>query len=321
VACKSPGKRKESGKGPTSPTPKKETKMKKLMIAATLLASTVAMADLCDEVLGPAGNGCALYDVQFKFKTLAGKDARCTAAQLEAVAQQAWAAQYLVNGKLPGIAYLDNATRTFNGILWQCAAACFEGDHPGVAQGAQNAGAINYVLWDKKAARLVSPAAKYTAPANGQPASWVGGDPANNEQNRFDILGRYGKNATKVAAFWKPTMNADFPGEEIYAAGFGTWNTKLSVIKTVSGNAVAKLIPVVVTTAGDTCNDGSAMPSVLAYMCNDFKGWCCGTCVAYALAPASGTWSIKYNASKSKNGQLSKILPWDANGLQTYTRQ
>ena len=280
--------------------------MKKLMIAATLLASTVAMADLCDEVLGPA-NGCALYDVQFKFKTLAGKDARCTAAQLEAAAQQAWAAQYLVNGKLPGIAYLDNATRTFNGILWQCAYSCFEGVAPGAAPGAQNAGAINYVLWEKKTERTVSPKVVYTAPANNQPANWAGGGDAATEQTKFDILGRYGKNATKVAAFWKPTM--DVAAEEIYAAGFGTWNTKLSVIKTVSGNAVAKLVPVVVTSAGDTCNDGSAMPSVLAYMCNDFKGWCCGTCAAATLAPASGTWSIKYNASKSKNGQLSKIIP------------
>lgn len=299
--------------------------MKKLMIAATLLASTVAMADLCDEVLGPAGNGCALYDVQFKFKTLAGKDARCTTAQLAAVSQQAWAQAWLAannqQAPLVGIAYLDNATRTFNGILWQCAYSCFEGVAPGAAPGAQNAGAINYVLWDKKAARLVSPAAVYTAPANNQPANWVGGGAAANEQNKFDILGRYGKNATKVAAYWKPTMNDAFAGEEIVAAGFGTWNTKLSVIKTVSGNAVAKLVPVVVTSAGDTCNDGSAMPSVLAYMCNDFKGWCCGTCAAATLAPASGTWSIKYNASKSKNGQLSKILPWEANGLQTYTKQ
>ncbi len=299
--------------------------MKKLMIAATMLASTFAMADLCDEVIGATGNSCALYDVQFKFKTLAGKDARCTAAQLTAVSSQAWAQAWLAANNqvapLVGIAYLDNATRTFNGILWQCATACFEGVTPGVAPGTQNAGAINYVLWDKKAERLVSPAAVYTAPANNQPASWVGGGAAANEQNKFEILGRYGKNATKVAAYWKPTMNDAFAGEEIVAAGFGTWNTKLSVIKTVSGNAVGKLVPVVITSAGDTCNDGSAMPSVLAYMCNDFKGWCCGNCAAAALAPASGTWSIKYNASKSKNGQLSRILPWEANGLQTYTRQ
>jgi hypothetical protein len=284
--------------------------MKKLMIAATLLASTVAMADLCDEVLGPAGNGCALYDVQFKFKTLAGKDARCTAAQLQAVSKQAWAQPYLVGtpATLPGIAYLDNATRTFNGILWQCAAACFDGAEPANA-GNANAGAINYVLWEKKTERAVSPKVVYTAPANGQPANWAGGTPADNEQRQFNILGRYGKNATKVAAFWTPTMNPAFQGEEIYAAGFGTWNTKLAVIKSVSGNAVAKLIPVVVTSGGDTCNDGSAMPSVLAYMCNDFKGWCCGNCAAVAKAPASGTWSLKYNASKSKNGQLSKIIP------------
>lgn len=283
--------------------------MKKLMIAATLLASTVAMADLCDEVIGPA-HGCALYDVQFKFKTLAGKDARCTAAQLAAVAKdQQWAQTWLANNNqqtLVGIAYLDNATRTFNGILWQCAAACFEGFAPGNA-GNANAGAINYVLWEKKTERAVSPKVVYTAPVGGQPANWVGDGTAAAEQNRFDILGRYGKNATKVAAFWKPSMLV--ADEEIYAAGFGTWNTKLAVIKSVSGNAVAKLIPVVVTSGGDTCNDGSAMPSVLAYMCNDFKGWCCGNCAAAANAPASGTWSLKYNASKSKNGQLSKIIP------------
>ena len=41
--------------------------MKKLMFAATMLASTFAMADLCDEAAG-GSTGCAVYNVKFTFK-------------------------------------------------------------------------------------------------------------------------------------------------------------------------------------------------------------------------------------------------------------
>ena len=267
--------------------------MKKLMIAAAAAAMIggAYADDLCNEVID--STSCALYNVKFTFKTLGGKDAKCTAAQLAGAA----CGNLLANGE-EGIAYLDNSTRKFEGILWQCATTCFEGVAPNESVG----GDINYVLWEKKYERNVSPKAKYDASAD---PKWVGQNGAEAEQNKFDILGRYGKKAQKVAAFWTPTM--DSTDELIYAAGFGSFDSKNLRIKSVSGNAVGKLKPINLVTE-NLCDD-DALLTVLAYMCSDFKSRCCCECVAAAVAPASGTWSLKYNSSLSKNGKLSKIIP------------
>lgn len=275
--------------------------MKKLMIAAALLASTVAVADdLCDEILG-GKDGCTLYKVQFKFKTLQGKDAKCTEAQLKKCEDD-----YGIQDATKGMAYLDNGNRSFDGILWQCKAACFEGVKPN--EGYANAGDINYVLWEKKTETAISPKAEYTRPQQqGDAAEWKGGGNAATEQNQFEILGRYGNKAQKVTAYWKPSMNPDLADTEIVAAGFGTFDTKQMVIKSISGNAVGKLIPITVTAGGDVCTDGTDMITVLAYMCHNFKGWCCCECVNTSIVPASGTWALKYTSSK--NAKLSKLIP------------
>ena len=272
-----------------------------MIAAAVAVMVGAASAELCDEVIGPP-DGCALYNVKFQFKTLAGKDAKCTAAQLAAAGCLAIDAQ-IAN---KGIAYLDNATRTFDGVLWQCKSTCFEGTTPN--DPAYNDTSINYVLWEKKTEMLVSDKVTYTPPANGVAANWTTPD----EALKFQILGRYGAKANKVAAYWMPTIEPQTlapAGVTITAAGFGSFDTKKSVIKNVSGNAVAKLIPTSVKGDGTVCTDGTDKVAVLAYMCHTFKSWCCCDCVAATLAPASGTWSIKYNASASKNGKLSKIIP------------
>lgn len=279
--------------------------MKKLMIVAAAAAMVgAASADLCDEVIGGA-DGCALYNVKFTFKTLAAKDAKCSAAQLQADACVALDADIAKKG----LAYLDNTTRKFEGILWQCKSACFEG----VAPNEQVGGDINYVLWEKKSEAAISPLAVYNSAADADPR-WVGGDTAAKEQEKFDILGRYGNKAQKVTAYWKPSMNADLVDNEIIAAGFGTFDTKKLLIKSISGNAVAKLTPVTATSA-TLCNEVDLI-TVLAYMCHNFKSWCCCECVNAALAPASGTWTLKYNASASKNGKLSKLIPTYAYQVQ-----
>ena len=272
--------------------------MKKLMIVAAAAAMAgVAFADLCDEVIGGAA-GCALYNVKFTFKTLAAKDAKCTANQLASDACTALDADIAKKG----LAYLDNTTRTFEGLLWQCKAACFEGVAPN--EGAADAGDINYVLWEKKSELAISPKAVYNSAQDADPR-WIGGGDAATEQTKFDVLGRYGNKAQKVTAYWKPSMlNAE---EEIIAAGFGTFDTKKMLIKSISGNAVGKLVPVTATTS-ELCTDVELV-TVLAYMCHNFKSWCCCECVNAALAPASGTWSLKYNSSASKNGKLSKLIP------------
>jgi hypothetical protein len=274
--------------------------MKKLMIVAAAAAMVgAAYADLCDEVID--AGGCALYNVKFTFKTLAAKDAKCSATLLGSDACTALDADIATKG----LAYLDNTTRKFEGILWQCEAACFEGAMPN--EGAQGAGSINYVLWEKKSELAISPKSVYNSAADADPR-WAGGGEAATEEAKFDILGRYGKKAQKVTAYWKPTMNADLAGNEIVAAGFGTFDTKKKVIKSLSGNAVAKLTPLAAGSES-LCGEANTMIAVLAYMCHDFKSWCCCVCVNTALAPASGSWSLKYNSSLSKKGKLSKIIP------------
>ena len=274
--------------------------MKKLMIAAAA-AAIIGGAyakddknDLCNE--GIALDGCAVYTVKFKFKTLAGKDARCTAAQLGACGYDNDA-----DGNADPIAYLDNATRTFDGILWQCQSACFEGVTPNEGIGAP----INYVLWEKKAERVVSDPAIFTDNQDGT-GTWTATDAA--EEGNFAILGRYGKTANKVAAYWTPSMNAVLGTESINAAGFGTFDTKNLRIKKISGNAVAQLEPLLLTRQ-ETCTELGYV-SVMAYLCHDFRGWCCCDCIAATIVPASGTWSLSYNSSLSKGKKpLSQILP------------
>ena len=276
--------------------------MKKLMIAAAAMAMVgAASADLCDEVVGGAA-GCALYNVKFTFKTLAAKDAKCSAANLAKDACKELDADI----ETKGLAYLDNVSRKFDGILWQCEAVCFEGVAPN--EDAENADSINYVLWEKKTELAISPLAEYKkGELQEGEVRWVGGGTAAEEEKQFQVLGRYGNKAQKVTAFWMPSMNEALAGNMIVAAGFGTFDTKNLRIKSLSGNAVALLTPITAVTE-ELC-DETEMVTVLAYMCHSFKSWCCCECVNVALAPASGTWSIKYNASASKNGKLSKIIP------------
>ena len=276
--------------------------MKKLMIVAAAAAMVgAASADLCDEIVG-GGDGCALYNVKFTFKTLAAKDAKCAATYLESDACVALDADI----KKKGLAYLDNTTRKFEGLLWQCEAACYEGVNPNEADYDDETSKINYVLWEKKTELAISPLAVYHKAADADPR-WEGGGEANDEGKKFDILGRYGKKAQKVTAYWKPTMNADLAENEIVAAGFGTFDTKNLHIKSMSGNAVAKLTPI--TAISETLCDENEAVTVLAYMCHKWKSWCCCDCVNVSLAPASGSWSVKYNASASKKGKLSKLIP------------
>lgn len=289
--------------------------MKKLMIAAAiaLVGGACAADDLCNEIIG-GGAGCSVYDVKFQFKTLGAKDAKCSAAQLAAAACLAIVDTDGDGVVDAGLAYLDNQTRKFNGLLWQCESACFEGVEPNAQT--PGAGAINYVLWETKSQKAISPKAIYdsAAVAAQTPPYWKGGTgntDASNEQNQFDILGRYGSKAQKVTAFWTPSLNNDeitaYANAKIYAAGFGTYDTKNKRMKTVSGNAVAKLAPLAISNA-TTCGETGLVP-VLAYMCQTFKSWCCCECVSAAGAPASGTWSVKFNASKAKSGKLSNLIP------------
>ena len=301
--------------------------MKKLMItaAAAAVGLTSFGEELCYDDL--VGDGCAVYNVKFTFKTLAAKknsncglkwlindDRNMTWLRTDIAGVSIEDATTVAGGvhdqtifpHIPAhkreLWWADNATRTFDGILWQCTAACFEGN--GFRGLTDNVGGrINFALWEKQSKTTIAyPVLRYWTNKNRSRYGWWTRD----AQWDFDFLGRYGQTAQKVAAYWTPGIMRGW----IEAAGFGTFDKKNLRITSVSGNAVGMIAPLN-TGAKDACGRDSKFFVQVAFMCQDFIQWCCDGCYAgVELVPASGTWSIKYNASLSKGTKsLAKILP------------
>jgi len=211
--------------------------------------------------------------------------------------------------------WMDNVTRTWEGVLWQCESNCI--DPAQIAAGSR----AMFVMWEKKAKRAMSfPAFRaYNTPtAAGTPYRWFSVDyncnfaPATalaNEVPCFWFLGRYGQKATKVAVGWNPTV---YPTYGFHAAGFGTFYSRDNVnrMTSVSGNCVGLIAPLVAGSEDD-CGNETRIFSQIAYVCQTFKKWCCDPCYYGTDAvPASGTWSLKYNSTLSKGTKpLSSIIP------------
>jgi len=354
-------------KGPTSPAPKskKETIMKKLLIA-TLAAAAAGMTfadDLCNEST-ISGTGCAVYNVKFNLKTLAAKKSSCgelllansgssqsgvnngvdgfwtryvDAVKDAAIAPAPAAGTPVKNltgaqidsGKVapaaapinyPGMQmdflletrqayWADNATRTWEGILWQCQSQCIDGE-------GGTADREYFVMWEKKAKRAVSLPAFRAWNKDQATYKWfsmnfnVNNGPATAEANEsrcFWFLGRYGQKAQKVAVGWNPTC---YPNYGLHAAGFGSFYSKdgENRMTSVTGNCAGMIAPLV---AGDEEDCDPRFFVQIAYVCQTFKGWCCDPCYfATTRVPAYGTWSLRYNASLSKGKKpLSQIIP------------
>ena len=206
--------------------------------------------------------------------------------------------------------WMDNATRKFDGVLWQCTSACFEGGIEDCEN--TNDGRINYAIWEKKTSLPISYpilAFKYYTDKD-QDNAYSADDPiVGTEYVTLDAsqdmwLGRYGKSAQKVAAYWEPSL---LHAQTIDAAGFGTFDVKNLRIKSVSGNAVGMLAPID-EEMRNTCGDkGDKFFCAIGFMCTKWIDWCCDGCYAgVELVPASGTWSIKYNASATKKANADK---------------
>ena len=267
------------------------------MIAAAAAAMVSgAFASLCNDDTTPAG--CAVYDVTFTFKSLdakllkTGKKTAC-------------------DDTTTCCTYFENATYKFNGIIWACEADCnmFEA---GTAT-------PNFTLWCAKAKMpLVEEILHYDG------TNFVAGTMS------FDILDRYSKSANKVQAFWTPfqivtswdvSAGANDKGSwtantsgAIYAAGFGTFDTKKQLLKSISGNAVAAF-GVDDFTMGDiltffTVNKCDNPNPGYVDLCEDVDNWCDYSGTPVAAVAASGTWTLKYNSKYSANGtSLRKIVP------------
>ena len=204
--------------------------------------------------------------------------------------------------------WMDNATRKFEGVAWQCKAACFEGWFEDCD--INNNGRLNYVLWEKKNSLPVSyPVFQAKiGKANGAGDGFDGTPETTffslDAQDEFIVLGRYGKKAQKVAAYWN--LNRLLHAQTIDAAGFGTFDAKNLRTKSISGNAVGLIMPIDEGKA-NACGIKDKIFCALGFMCVEWVDWCCDGCYAgVELVPASGTWSLKYNASATKKANKDK---------------
>lgn len=245
--------------------------MKKVMIAAALAAMVGgAFADLCSDA---DTSSCAVYNVKFKLKTLDAKLSNVKGGDC---------------GQDDKCVYLENATRTIDGIIWDCDATC----------ATLNDNAMNVALWEVKSKMGVGDLLSFDTTnkvfvANDLP---------------FDLINRYSKKANKVQALWSlDTMDLNNrDGEDagavtIVAAGFGSFDAKKEIVKSLSGNAVG-MFTQVLTQKYAQCGD----PNVTD-LCTEFTDWCTDGEAAEALA-ASGTWSVKYNASLSKGTKSLRLI-------------
>ena len=215
------------------------------------------------------------------------------------------AVNVIANAAFRQVFWMDNATRKFEGIAWQCKAACFEGFAFNDCD-PNNNGRLNYVIWEKKNSLAISFPVFQVKYGADDGANFTGTPQTTyfSLDAQWDMLiGRYGKKAQKVTAYWQ-LWNL-LHGQSIDAAGFGTYDVKNLRTKSVSGNAVGMLMPVGGVT--DPCGNKDRIFCALGFMCVEWMDWCCDGCYAGVdLVPASGTWSLKYNSSATKKANKDK---------------
>lgn len=211
----------------------------------------------------------------------------------------------IANAAFRQVFWMDNATRKFEGIAWQCKSACFEGFAFADCDLTNN-GRLNYVIWEKKNSLAISfPVfqVKYGPDDGANFTSTTQSEYFSLDAQWDMLIGRYGKKAQKVTAYWQ-VWNL-LHGQSIDAAGFGTYDVKNLRTKSISGNAVGMLMPV--GSATDSCGNKDRIFCALGFMCVEWMDWCCDGCYAGVdLVPASGTWSLKYNASATKKANKDK---------------
>ena len=243
--------------------------MKKLLTFAAVAAmSCGAFADLCDD--DPAQpTSCSVYDVKISLKTLGAKTLKCTddcASDCE-------------DPTLVG--YYENVTRTINGIFWSCTHLCTELED-----------GMNFVAWEKSKKAPASALIVYDG------TNYIGDSVA------IENLDRYSKKANKVQGTVEFPLVLNGGDAAVAAAGFGTYDAKNDVVKSISGYCVGVLDPLAAVTT-----ECAEVDVYVMGICEDFTSWCEDGEDAEALV-AYGTWSVKYNASLSKGTKrLSQIVP------------
>lgn len=271
------------------------------MIGAAIAAlASGAFAGACDEVNVGGSDGCLVYDLKFTVKTLAPKKLTCKGCSK--------------CDDSTVLYYLDGATRTFNGYLWFCADDCWTvEDEPYM------------VLFEKKSKTVFAPLLwKYNDTFTAR-----GIDSENQPKAQFAFLGRYGKKANKIAAAWSLSDTFELENDDasfvFMAAGINGTGFKLKdacylkgeaayYLKSISGNVAGALAIDTVVTGYSKCDDDPEYEVYYVNLCDCFSNYCEDDCtpIQTEAVPASGTWSLKYNAglSKGSKSMLTIVPQW-----------
>lgn len=275
--------------------------MKKLMIGAAVAAlASGAFAGACDDVNIGGSEGCLVYDLKFTVKTLAPKKLTCKGCSK--------------CDDSTILYYLDAATRTFNGYVWFCADDCWTiEDQPYL------------VLWEKKSKTVFAPLF-YTLNETGT-SRGIASDVQ--PKAEFAFLGRYGKKANKIAAAWSLDDASVLENEDasftFMAAGINGAGFKMKdacyekgeaayFLKSISGNVAGALAIDTVVLGHSKCDEDPEYEVFYVNLCDCFSNYCLDDCtpIQTEAVPASGTWSLKYNAglSKGSKSMLTIVPAW-----------
>ena len=259
--------------------------MKKLMIAAAAAAMIGgAYADACDDVYDLVdADGCLVYDLTIKVKTLGPKKMKCKGNCSNNYCEEP-------------VYYLEKTTRTLKGYVWQCASDCWD----------ENTG-MNIALWEPKSKNVFIdlPYAQNDKGAYVQYPNTI----------NVDFIGRYGKKADKVAVAWNADLGGTAP-VTCAAVGGSVFKDKdgcTVTLKSISGNC-AGMIQLFDVDTGSPCRQSNVKPQI-ASLCDCFEDWCAevregGNTADADEAPAAGTWSLKYNKKLSKGSKsMLELVP------------
>ena len=257
----------ERGSNKPELTKKKEQKMKKLMIAVAAIASVSAFAD-CERPTGPTTNCAEVYDVVLNVKTT---ECKCQIIRTRTSSSECGRTTYDSDAEC--VAWRQVVTKKIQGVIFNCKCSCTEDVQGSILDSTVLAPAV----WNGDTSEAME----------GNQYFWVAKDRVvfDRDADLLTIkwLGRIGKTLNQVEA-------AGTFQEGVTVAGYGAFDTRNGRVTSISGSAAG------VWGAPVDCSD---TPDY-AEFCPAYKP--CEDVVLddYSKTFVSGTWSVKYNASKSR---------------------
>jgi hypothetical protein len=258
--------------------------MKKLMILAAIAASTVAFADCEIPQGGPVANCAEVYDVVLNVKTT---ECKCQATKTK-VTSSSCGITTTTPGAIKCLSWRQIVSKKVEGVIFSCVCSCTTDNDGNNLDGAFFAPA----KWDGAIA----------SPMTGNQYFWITKDKIvlpDADLLTIKHIARIGKTKAQVEA-------AGTFGDGINLAGTGAFDEKTGRVKNLSGSVAG------VWTAPLDCDPDAQQGDVC-------PAWdLCHPTLVSATADktfVAGTFTIKYNATKSKalasnaNNMWGKVVP------------